>query len=215
MTADMVRSAVCQPQKHIYSECKHIHHSLMTYLKDLHDRTKWASSIATSPIFFCTARFLNTGFGSPTLSKKDSGVVRMMSNWAWAILFMTELSFCMVPRKVALSSVPSSALIWSRIRLMVGIKTMVTFLVTTQGNWKHRLLPEPVGCTTRVFLPPRVALMIRSCQSLKDVFLKTFTSNPISCASWCPAVANWVAQQHCMCVHNDTVYTCKYRYSYM
>ena len=71
---------------------------------------------------------------------------------------------------------------------MVGIKTMVTFPVTTQRNWKHRLLPEPAGCTTRVSLPPRVALMTRSCQSLKDVFLKTFTSNPISCASWCPAV---------------------------
>lgn len=125
------------------------------------------------------------------LSKKDSSVVRMMSNWAWAILFMTGKCFW-VQFPLVLSFV------WSGIRLMVGIKMMVTFLVTMQGKWKHRLLPEPVGCTTRVFLPPRVALMICSCQSLKDVFLKTFTSNPISCVSWCPAMS-------CSTTLHDTV----------
>ena len=72
-------------------------------LCDLNNRTKWASSIATSPIFFCTARFLNTGFNSSTLVKErlecgEDDVKLGLSN-------------SVHDRKVLLSSVPSSALI--------------------------------------------------------------------------------------------------------
>ena len=76
-------------------------------------------------------------------------------------------------------------------RLTVGMRMTVIFPVTTPGNWKQRLFPDPVGCTMREFFPSLVALITVSCQSLK-VFLKCFTRRPVSWASLCSAVQQCV-----------------------
>lgn len=94
-------------------------------------------------------------------------------------------SFCVPPRNEALIPLSSKPAVWSCIRLMAGVSTKVTLLVISEGSWKHKLFPEPVGCITRVFLPSMVACSTLSCQSFSWLNWKCFTSLPVSC------VSNW------------------------
>lgn len=79
---------------------------------------------------------------------------------------------------VALIPLATKDVVWSLIRLTVGVRTMVVFLSHTAGNCKHRLLPQPVGCTTRASSPLSTALMVFICQSLNWVSLNLSTSTP-------------------------------------
>ena len=76
-----------------------------------------------------------------------------------------------------------------------GEENQSTFQSRCRETGKHRLFPLPVGCTMRECLPPSVALMMCSCQSLNVLFLKYFTSNPVSCISSFP-MKQWVIPSH-------------------
>ena len=144
-----------------------------TYLKVLHVQTKYIYCCKSEFTLDCQAS--KTSFGCPSLSKNDWVVERTtcLSNLPHDSAVILRCS-----REVTLIPVVSRALTWSIIRLTVGSRTTVIFAVIVLGNWKQRLFPEPVGCTMSAFLPPRLALITRSYQSLKAFFFKNFHQQP-------------------------------------
>ena len=82
------------------------------------------------------------GFGCPSLSKNDSGVERTMSYCAWAILPMT-VRYC---AKVG-DSQPYSLKSF-QYQNDSGEQYSGHFPCNCARELKHRLFPEPVGCTS-------------------------------------------------------------------
>ena len=65
----------------------------------------------------------------------------------------------------AMASKPfrSRASVWSFIRAIRGLTTIVEPLSSRAGSWKQRLLPEPVGISTSVSRPARAERTAASC----------------------------------------------------
>ena len=61
------------------------------------------------------------------------------------------------------SPAASSLACWSLMSAMSGLTTTVRPPLQKAGAWKHRLLPDPVGITTRLSAPASAARMGRSC----------------------------------------------------
>ena len=126
----------------------------------------------------------------PAVSKNLSGVTYTKSNLPAAIFSSTLGSFCVDPRYVARIPFSVIATVWSFMRAIVGVRTTVIFFVTRGGNWKHKLLPEPVGCSTNVFFLANTACIILSYQSWKEVKPNCFTRIPVICISCNSTVGN-------------------------
>lgn len=105
------------------------------------------------------------------------------SNLPAATFSSTLESFCVDPRYVAQIPFSIIATVWSFMRTIVGVRTTVIFFITRGGNWKHKLLPEPVGCSTNVFFLANTACIILSCHSWKEVKPNCFTRIPFICIS--------------------------------
>ena len=149
-----------------FTHC-YISHVINAYLNDFQVAIRCASSIAVRPIFRLSITCRKKADGLPLLSKNFSGVTQTRSNCPCLILVSMLVSRWLVPRKVA--RIPCETIFshWSFIRLIVGIITTVSLFVTREGIWKQRFLPDPVGCSTNVFLPSSTAWMIFSCHGLK------------------------------------------------
>ena len=94
------------------------------------------------------------------------------SNLPAAIFSLTLGSFCIDQRYV--TRIPSLSLP----QFEGNTRTTVIFLVTRGGNWKHKLLPEPVGCCTMCVLYRQYSLYYLELPVSKSSQAKLLHQNP-------------------------------------
>ena len=126
---------------------------------------------------------LNQAAASFSTSRQTLHRDKKMSIFPCVNWLMMEGSFWVLPTKEAWIPFSWSFVVWSCIRLIVGVITIVALPVIRCGIWKHMLFPDPVGWMISVFLPSIAAWIICICQSLNWPILKCFTSFPVAWAS--------------------------------
>ncbi len=140
-----------------------------------HWLTQWASSTTNRSTAPPLSRVRKSG------SAMRSGVVKTnatrpeamacSASWHWAAGTALFTWATRTPRRPRWSA-------WSFMSAMSGLTTTVVPSISRAGNWKQRLLPDPVGMTTSVSRPSRTDCTASACPGRNR-------RNPKCCRSFC------------------------------